>query len=269
MIGLEGKPIEVQIRTHEMHRRAEYGIAAHWGYKEAPTRPERAAPSGTRVAEERRPWRARDGSRVDGRASAGVRSDRRGRQVGRDRRPPTGRAPGSGQGDGLDDGGDGVAAAHRRLAAGDHRPPRVPRDAEARPRAGRGLRLHPQGQGHRPRRGRHADRLRLLHPHRGRPPLHRGQGERPPGPARHAAAVGRHRRDHHLQGALRRALARLAPDRGLPRARNKIRQWFSRERREDAIETGREELDQGAAPRGPARCRSWPSETRSSGWPQP
>ena len=32
-IGLDGKPIEVQVRTHEMHRRAEYGIAAHWGYK--------------------------------------------------------------------------------------------------------------------------------------------------------------------------------------------------------------------------------------------
>jgi GTP pyrophosphokinase len=34
VIGLDGKAIEVQIRTNEMHRRAEYGIAAHWGYKE-------------------------------------------------------------------------------------------------------------------------------------------------------------------------------------------------------------------------------------------
>jgi GTP diphosphokinase / guanosine-3',5'-bis(diphosphate) 3'-diphosphatase len=38
VIGLDGKPIEVQVRTHEMHRRAEYGIAAHWGYKEKPVR---------------------------------------------------------------------------------------------------------------------------------------------------------------------------------------------------------------------------------------
>lgn len=49
VIGPKGKPFEVQIRTEEMHRVAEYGIAAHWAYKEGKTDPVKATVTGDKL----------------------------------------------------------------------------------------------------------------------------------------------------------------------------------------------------------------------------
>lgn len=49
LIGRDGTPFEIQIRTREMHRIAEYGIAAHWKYKEGGT-------EGINAEEEKLSW---------------------------------------------------------------------------------------------------------------------------------------------------------------------------------------------------------------------
>ena len=51
IIGPTGTPIEIQIRTQEMHRIAEYGIAAHWRYKEG-----QVAGSGAKSFDEKLSW---------------------------------------------------------------------------------------------------------------------------------------------------------------------------------------------------------------------
>ena len=196
VIGPAGKPIEVQIRTREMHQRAEWGVAAHWAYKD-------------------------DG---DGRRHR-------------------------------------LAQPHHRLAGRGQRPGAVHGEPEDRPRAGRGVRLHAQGPGRsRCRSGRPpVDFAYAVHTEVG----HRcigSQGQRPAGVARPQARQRRHVRDLHVQGRDRRPVAGLARRSSTShRARNKIRQWFSRERRVDMIEAGRDELTDEFRREGLPVQRMWSS----------
>ena len=178
VVGPQGKPLEAQIRTREMHNRAERGIAAHWGYKE------RASASDVAWLQRIVDWQQET-----------------------------------------------------------RRPGRVPRDPEARPRAGRGLRVHPQG-----RRGHPAGRTprRSTSPTRSTP--RSATAASAPGSTAGWCRSTRTLRSGDSVEIFTSKVPSAGPSRDwlkivvTPRARNKIRQWFSRERREDAIETGREEL---------------------------
>ena len=127
VLGPDGRPLEIQIRTYEMHHVAEYGVAAHWRYKEGGRRDEKFD---AKVA-----WL---------------------RQL-------------------MDWQKDVVGGAQEFV---DSLKTDIFQDQV--------YVFTPKGEIKELPSGRHAARLRLPHPHRGRPPLRRRQGQRPAGAARHA-----------------------------------------------------------------------------------
>ena len=195
VIGPQGKPIEVQIRTREMHQRAEWGVAAHWAYK-------------------------------DGGAG------------GRHR----------------------LAQPDHRLAGRGHRPGAVHAEPEDRPRAGRGLRVHAEGRVVTlPVGSTTVDFAYAVHTEVGHACI---------GAKVNGRLVSL---DHQLHSGdtceiFTSKVETAGPSQDWlafvksPRARNKIRQWFSRERRVDMIENGREELAEELRREGLPVQRMWTSD---------
>ena len=197
VIGPGGKPVEIQIRTHEMHRRAEYGVAAHWKYKES---------------------RTARGPRGDGGASD-MAWLRQLLDWQRETADPS---------EFLDSLRFEINAAEVYVF--------TPKgDVIALP------------SGSTP-----VDFAYAVHTEVG----HRCMGARVNGrlvPLESSARQRRRRRDLHLEVGDRRARAATGCTFvKSPRARNKIRQWFSKERREEAIEHGKDADRQGDAQAEPA-----------------
>ncbi len=183
-----GQPFEVQIRTHEMHRVAEEGIAAHWQYKEGGASPEQDA--------EKVGW---------------LRQILEWQQDLKDPR--------------------------EFMRDGEGRPVSRRRSTPSR-RKGKVLSFP---------RGRDAGRFRLRDPHRGRPPLHRRQGQRPDRPAE-----VRRSQNGDIVEILTQPGApsepRLADARARPRARaSKIRAWLNANERARSVALGRGADREGAA----------------------
>ena len=145
VIADDGHPFEVQIRTHEMHRVAEEGIAAHWKYKEG-----------------------RTGVDKDDHAFSWLRQLLEWQQEVKD--------------------------PHEFLNS--LKLDLYPEEVYC---------FTPKGEVKMLPRGRLAHRLRLRHPHRGRPPVRGGAGERQDGAAALQAQERGHRRDPDLRRATSRA----------------------------------------------------------------
>ncbi len=187
VVGPDGKAIEVQIRTRSMHRTAEYGIAAHWKYKQA-----------SRSSESEAQWLSQ---------MLAMQSDTK-------------------------DSGEFMRNMRLDLYA-DEVFVFTPRgDVIALPRGSTPI-----------------DFAYAVHTEVG----HRTVGGRVNG---RLVALEYELRNGETVEILTSKAANAGPSRdwldfvGSSRARSKIRQWFSRERREDAIEKGREELSRAFAKLG-------------------
>jgi guanosine-3',5'-bis(diphosphate) 3'-pyrophosphohydrolase len=222
VVGPQGKPVEVQIRTQGMHRRAEYGIAAHWDYK---------AGSSSRIP---RP------APVPGQPALGP--DEAAAVAAADGRPEPGAAPAPGP----------VRARSPEEVAWFQRMVEWERDAR-----------DPEEFLEMLKSDLEQDEVYVFTPKgevltlpSGATPvdfaysIHTEVGHRCIGARVNGRLVPL---ESKLQsGDTVEIFTSKAPTAGpsrdwlqivaSPRARNKIRQWFSRERREDAIDAGREEL---------------------------
>ena len=195
VIGPEGKPVELQIRTVEMHKRAEYGIAAHWKYKEG--RAAAAAPvKGDDMVWLRQLLDWQKEAADPGEFLDSLRFDLHSTEVFV-----------------FTPKGDVVAAGRPARPRSTSRTRCTPRSATAASAPG-----STAGSSRWSRCSRTATSSRSSP---ARP--------RAPGPSRDWLSFVKS-----------------------PRARNKIRQWFAKERREDAVEAGKEAISRGDAQAGAA-----------------